>query len=80
MNERLKNMGHLQEKEMAAKRLELRIKGLRDSVRDCLDPFAGISDLKTEVAAEQAVELASLMVDYKETLAEIEAVRKALGR
>lgn len=80
MTERLKFEGHLQEKEFAAKRLRLRIEGLRDSVRACLDPFAAILDLKADVAAEQAVELAGLLVDYREIQREIEAIRKALGR
>jgi len=79
MTERLKFQGRLAEKELDAKKLRLRIEGLRDSIRDILDPFEDIAELRVEVAAEQALEMASLHVEYESILREIKAIRKALS-
>ena len=80
MSERLKFQGRLAEKEREAKTLELRISGLRDGLRETLDPFEAIADLKADVIAAQAVDLAELHIRYMETMGEIAAIRKALGR
>lgn len=80
MNERLINEGRLGEKEREAERLKLRIVGLRDSIRGLLDQFETIGDLKVDVAAEQALELASLHADYRAALDMIAAIKKALGK
>lgn len=80
MTERLKFMGRLKEKELQAQDLALKISGLRDSMRDQLDPFDDIIDLKLEIVAAQAVEAAELQVQLKEILAEIEALKKVIGR
>jgi len=80
MNERLKFKGRLAEMEVEAKRLKLRMDGFVRSIRDALDPFEDPADLACDVAAEQAVELAALQADYKAALAEITAIKKALGR
>lgn len=80
MNERLKFQGRLAEQEMESKRLRLRIQGLVKSIRDILDPFDAVEDLRADVAMEQVIELAGLQADYKATLDEIAAIKKALGR
>lgn len=80
MSERLKFQGRLAEKELEAKALKLRLKGLRESIRNQLDPFEEVGELDCAVVAEQAVEMASLQADYTAALAEIEAIKKALGK
>jgi len=80
MNEILKFKGRLAEKELEGKKLRLRIEGLRNSIRELLDPFEGVVDLNCEVVAEQALEMASLQVDLKAVLGEIGAIKKALGK
>lgn len=80
MSEQLKFKGRLAEKELGAGKLKLRIQGLRDSIRENLDPFEAVEDLKTDVAAEQAFELAQLHIEYMRTLQEIAAIKKALGK
>jgi len=77
--ETLKFKGRLLEKEQEARRLELRIRGLVKSVRDLLDPFEQPRDLDVETAAAQMLDLASVHIEYKAALAEIAAVKKALG-
>ena len=80
MNENLKFKGRLQEKAQESVGLTLRIKGLVASLRDLLDPFEEIEDLKADIISEQAVELAGRQIEYKEVKAEIKAITKALGK
>jgi len=80
MSERLKFRGRLEELKLAARDLRLRMDGLREGIRDLLDPFEPHERIKADVAAAQAVEYASLQLRLKEVLAEIEAVERALGR
>lgn len=77
--ERLKHRGRLAEKEQEAKRLALGIQGDMTAIRDLLDPFAPVEDLRAEVAAAQAVELAGKHAEYCGLLEEIKAIKKALG-
>ncbi|MDG4475425.1 hypothetical protein [Thiovibrio frasassiensis] len=78
-SERLKHRGRLAEKEADARRLDMSIQGDIAAIRDLLDPFAPIEDLRAEVAASQAVELAGKHAEYCGVLAEIKAIKKALG-
>jgi len=80
MSERLKFQGRLAEKEIEGKRLVLRINGLRDSLRNLLDPFEDVAELRGELIAQQAVELAGMQADLDGVSAEIAAIKKALGR
>lgn len=80
MNEVLKFRGRLAEKEFDLKGLALRIRGLVESIRNNLDPFGEIEDIKADIAAEQAIELADLKIRYTENLADIQAIKKALGK
>ncbi|MCP4576445.1 MAG: hypothetical protein GY846_09210, partial [Deltaproteobacteria bacterium] len=49
-------------------------------IRDHLDPFAEVSDLRGDIVAGQAVEFGEVIVQYKTLLEEIQAIKKALGR
>lgn len=80
MTERLKFMGRLQEKELEADKLRLKITALRTAIRDNLDPFDDVMDLRLDLVASQAVEAAELQIQLEEVLAEIEAIKKALGQ
>ena len=80
MTERLKNIGRLEEKKLAAKSLRLRIEGDIRVIRDIVDPFAPLEEMKAEVAAAQAVEMAGKHIEYIGLLADIKAIRRALGR
>jgi hypothetical protein len=80
MSERLKFRGRLAEKEFDLKVLHLRIRGLVESIRNNLDPLGGIEDILADIAAEQAIELADLKIQHTETLADIQAIKKALGK
>lgn len=79
MSERLKFEGRLREKELETTELKLRIEGLRDAIRDNLDPYAEIEDLKAHIVAGQAVDLSELHVKYRETLDDIRRLKKDLG-
>jgi deoxyadenosine/deoxycytidine kinase len=77
--ERLKHRGRLAEKENDARLLALRIEGMVISIRDLLDPFEKTEDLRVDMAAIQAVELAGSHAEYLGLLKEIAAIKKALG-
>lgn len=79
MNERLKFEGRLSEKELEANKPKLRIDGLRDSIRDALDPFAKIADIRAHIVAGQAVDLSDYHAMYMETLEDIRKLKKELG-
>ncbi|HOI96331.1 MAG TPA: hypothetical protein PK250_16630 [Syntrophobacter fumaroxidans] len=80
MNERLKFLGRLEERRLEAERLRLRLRGLRDSLRDVLDPFETVEDLDGEKLAALAVEFADLQILCREAIAEMALIRKTLGR
>jgi hypothetical protein len=80
MSETLKFKGRLLEMQNEMQQTELRIKGLVASIRDCLDPFARIEDLRADEAAQQAVELANLRIRWNEIGHEVRAIQKALGK
>ena len=80
MNERLKYMGRLQEKELELKKKALAMKSAIEVMRDMLDPFEDLEELKTEAIAEEALRLANLQIEYREIKSEIKAIRKVLGR
>jgi len=80
MSEVLKHEGRLSRKRLEEKEIRLKLDGLREAMRDLLDPFEPHERIKADVAAAQAVEYASLQLRLKEVLAEIEAIERALGR
>lgn len=80
MNEIQKFKGRLEEKKLEAKNLKLRIEGDVTALRELLDPFIPAQKLKADVIAAQAVELAGKQSQLKEVLADIDAIKDALGR
>lgn len=80
MNERLGFLGRLREKELEIRKLTLKAEGLRDSIRNVLDPFEKIERIRADVAAEQAVELADLVIRIAGLADEIAAIKRALGK
>jgi len=80
MTERLKYEGRLGVEKRKVKALELKMQGLRDSIRNILDPFEKLELIETDVAASQCVELSGLQIELKESLETIRALNKALGR
>jgi len=80
MSERLQYLGRLREKELQAKELGLKIKGLIDSLRLKLDPFEKIEELETALIAQQSMELATVHIEYIGITEEIKALKKALGK
>ena len=79
MSENLKFKGRLLEKEREEKKLSLRIKGLVTSLRELLDPFEKLVDLKADIISEQALSLEARQIELKEIRAEIRAIKKALS-
>lgn len=80
MSERLKWQGRLAEDELEARKLRLKIEGLRDGIRDKLDPLDEVGGLDADVVAEAAVALAVAHGDYLATLARIYKAKRLLGR
>jgi len=78
--EQLQFQGRLAVKKQDALKLELKIKGLRESVRLYLDPLEKAEALEMEVVFQQMTELFKTWTLYMETLSEIKAARKILGR
>lgn len=78
--ERLQFQGRLGEKKIEAKKIEIRMNGLVDAMRNGLSPFEAAEDLNTELIVEQALELAQLRIDYLSAEKEIKAIQKALGK
>lgn len=80
MNERLKHQGRLAEKELEVKGLVIHIKGLVTSMRDLLDPLEKCEDLKADIIADQALNLATAVGDLHAAQFEIKEINKVLGR
>lgn len=79
MSERAKYRGILAETEDEIRKIENRMKGLVGAMRDQLNPFEDLGDLKTEVIAEQAMELASQRIELVEKRDRAKALKKHLG-
>lgn len=79
MGERMKFQGRLSEQMLEAKRLELRLKSLCNSLRDLLDPFENIEEMKGDQIADQALQFATLQLELKQVKAIIASIREILG-
>lgn len=79
-DEILRTEGRLTQASLELDKTKIRIDGLVHSIRNCLDPFADIADLRTDEAAQQAFELADLRIRWNELCHKIQAMKKALGR
>jgi len=79
MSERLKYQGRLLDKQEEARRLKLRLDGLFKTLRDLLDPTEDMVELKGELIAEEALEFAARLGDYRALMEEIANIEKLLG-
>jgi hypothetical protein len=79
--EYLRQEGKRALKKQEAERLRLRILGLVNTIRNCLDPTEkDPARLKTDIAAAEAFELDKLRTDYLALAGEISEIDSYLGR
>jgi hypothetical protein len=71
--------GWLLQQEQKQRELELKISGLRDSIRCHLAPIIATDDIEGELIAQQAIELRTVQIDLQALKAEIRAKKKAYG-
>lgn len=79
MSERLQNEGRLAETRAKIKEMKLRLTYVRDALRQALDPFEPLENLKVETIKLMAVDFAGYHKDYMELLDLEKALCKALG-
>ena len=60
--------------------LKLKIEALITAMHDNLDPFEDVAEPRLDIVASQATDVAGLQTSLKKALAEIKAIKKALGR
>jgi hypothetical protein len=77
--ERTKFRGRLAEKDDERHQLKIKIDLRRDQLRDLLDPFADPKDMNGEKIMQLSIEMATYLIDYGAVMAEIAAIKKALG-
>ena len=63
-----------------AKKLEIKARGLLESIRLHLDPLEKIEELEMDVALQQMIELEATWAKYKDLLEGIARAKKILGR
>jgi hypothetical protein len=79
--EYLRQEGKLAVNKLELEKQKLRIFRLRDSVRDCLDPTEDDpAKIRSDMAADGAVELDTVRTSYLALLAETEEIKRYLGR
>jgi hypothetical protein len=77
--ERLVWQGQKQEKQQAARRLELGIGSLRNELRSILNPHMPVYEIDQERLAALAFELADKVIRFRQVRAEIAAIKQSLG-
>lgn len=77
--ERLVWQGQKQEKQQAARRLEMSIESLRHEIRTILNPHMPAHDIDQERLAASAFELADKVIQLRQARGEIEALKQSLG-
>jgi len=80
MNERLINEGRLAETQEKLKEMQLRLTYLRDALRQELDPFESLENLKGETIKLLSSDFAIHHRDYMKLLELERALCKALGK
>ena len=80
MSELLKFRRKLEENELKAGDMRLRLQKLRESLRDALDPFAPVENLSATLIMSLSADFGVLQTDLKAVLDETAAIRHALGR
>lgn len=78
-DERLLNIGRLQEKEQQAQMLAIRIHGLKESFRKIGDPHRPLSDLKWSDIQSVSEELLHAQNQFERLVGEISRLRNDLG-
>lgn len=78
MSERLKFQGKLAELDLEARKLDLQACGMVRSLRDLLDPTVRTEDLEQDLIADQALRLASAVIERRRVLAEIREIKKLI--
>lgn len=76
--EQIKFEGRLAVNRRRRSEVQLRLQGLVKSLRDLLDPTVPVERLEAEMIAAQAVDLATLQVEYRELLKEAGIIRQYL--
>ncbi|MFA7174989.1 MAG: hypothetical protein WC340_16570 [Kiritimatiellia bacterium] len=76
--ERLVIKGRLVEKRLELRNLELSIQGDISAIRGMLPPFEPIIEIKADVVAAQAVEMAGKHAEYAGLLKDVDAMERAL--
>lgn len=79
MSERLKHLGQMQEAQLHAKALRLKIEGLLCSVRYILDPTMKPEDLNLAQADLQMDEMVAAQGELFATVAHIDKINRALN-
>lgn len=79
MDERVKQEGFLRVKENEERRLIVRLEGLRDSLRDRLDPLKDAGSLVGGQIADMALEFSSTQAELTKVRAEIRKAEELLG-
>ncbi|WP_447978095.1 hypothetical protein [Candidatus Nitrospira bockiana] len=77
--ERLLNLGRLQEKEQQARLLAIKIHRLKDEIRRETDPHRRIEDLNVTALRVALEDLGTANARYEQLLSEIAALREDLG-
>ena len=80
MSEHLKFLGRRQELEQKKLSLKIQIEGLVKNLRDALDPFEAIENLRVDAIAEWSFELAGAYDGYRAILEELRKIKEILGR
>ncbi len=78
--ERLKYEGRLAVVDRQIAEVRLKLAGLRDSLRNLLDPFDPAEALAGEHIASQAIEFARVQTELAELCRQAAAIKRALGR
>jgi hypothetical protein len=79
-DERVKFEGRLAVNRREREEAQLRLQGLRRSLRDLLDPILPVEQLETELIAAQVVDLANLGIKYRGLLKEALLIKDVLGQ
>ncbi len=80
MSERYVKEGRLGEQKDLALKLKIKLEGLRDQIRNHLDPFEDVAALKLENVVVYAVEARKIQGQLAEARGKISDILKSLGR
>lgn len=78
--EQVKFEGRLAVNRRQRKEVHLRLQGMVRGLRDLLDPTLPVERLEGELIGAQGMDLAALIIKYRELLQEAQAIKQVLGR